>query len=129
MQAKGSFTVNLNPLDNTYPGAGGNTLGRMGIEKTYSGDLDASGRGEMLSARTAVPRSAGYVAIEEVSGTLAGKRGSFVLQHFGLMSPGGESLRVDIVPDSGTGEWQGITGSLTIQRTGDGHTYRLEYDL
>ena len=129
MQAKGTFTVNLNPLTIDFPGTEGNNLGRMRIEKNYSGELTASGHGEMLSVRTAVPQSAGYVAIEQVTGTLAGKRGSFILQHYGLMSPDGESLTMEIVPDSGTGEWQGIAGRLTIQRTGDEHAYQLEYDL
>lgn len=129
MQATGKFTVNLSPLDNYYPGSEGMSLARMSIEKSYSGDLLATGHGEMLSARTPVAQSAGYVAIEQVTGTLAGKRGSFVLQHYGIMSPQQESLTVDIVPDSGTGELEGITGRLQIQRTDNQHHYRLDYEL
>lgn len=129
MLATGNFTVNLNPLENFHPGSEGMALGRMSIEKTYSGDLAASGRGEMLSARTPVAQSAGYVAIEQVTGSLAGKHGSFVLQHSGMMSPDGESLSVEVVPDSGTGELVGISGVLHIERSDGQHHYRLEYEI
>jgi len=51
----------------------------MSIDKQFNGDLEATSKGEMLSAMTDVKGSAGYVAIERVSGTLHGRGGTFVL--------------------------------------------------
>jgi hypothetical protein len=83
----------------------------------------------MLSAGTGVPGSAGYVAIERVSGALHGRQSSFVLMHYGLMERGTPSLRVAVVPDSGTGELTGISGELTIRIEQGRHEYAFEYEL
>ncbi|HBX67430.1 MAG TPA: DUF3224 domain-containing protein, partial [Balneolaceae bacterium] len=91
-------------MDGYAEGKGGITLNRMSIDKTFHGDLDATSKGEMLSAMTPVKGSAGYVAMEQVTGKLSGKRGGFVLQHFGIMDKGNDRLVLEVVPDSGTDE-------------------------
>ena len=101
----------------------------MSIDKTFGGDLEASSKGEMLSARTAEPSSAGYVAIEQVSGTLAGKSGSFALQHFGVMDNGKDRLILEVIPDSGSGELAGISGAMGISLNEGQHLYSFEYQL
>ena len=126
--ASGTFEVTLNPLDVNEVGEG-ETRGRMSINKQFRGDLEATSIGEMLSAMTAVKGSAGYVAMERVAGALHGRSGSFVLQHLGTMNRGGLSLAVNVVPDSGTGELAGISGSLSIDIRDGVHHYGLDYDL
>ncbi len=119
--------MKLNPLA-AYAESEEVKLGRMSIDKEFEGDLQGTSKGEMLSAMTAVKGSAGYVAIERVSGALQGKQGSFILQHTGVMTRGAAQLTVMIVPDSGTGELAGISGRMTINAQG-GHAYELEYSL
>ncbi len=128
MIAKGRFTVTLapQPLSDVAEGA---TLGRMSIDKVFSGDLDGSSRGEMLSVMGAVKGSAGYVAMERVTATLHGHHGSFVLQHSGTMDRGAPSLSVSVVPDSGTDELTGLSGRMQIEITGGEHFYTFEYVL
>jgi len=125
--AQGSFEVKLTPQTKDEPGEGA-VLGRLGIDKKYHGDLEATGKGEMLTA-TAVNGSAAYVAIERVSGTLRGKKGTFALQHAGTMARGEKSLVILVVPDSGTGELAGIVGRLSIGVEDGKHSYDLEYTL
>ena len=126
--AKGEFVVKLSPL--AFEGqADGSKIGRMSIDKTISGDLVATTKGQMLSALTEVKGSAGYVAIERVEGTLKGKKGSFVLQHTGTMSQGSPSLSVTVVPDSGTGELIGLAGQFNIIIAGGKHSYEFKYTL
>ncbi len=107
----------------------GLSLARMTIDKTFQGDLQARSLGQMLAARTATEGSAGYVALEQVSGTLGGRRGSFVLQHSGTMNRGVASLQLYVVPDSGTGELAGLSGSMHIINEGDAHRYEFDYDI
>jgi hypothetical protein len=105
-------------------------VGRFALDKKYHGDLAAASTGEMLAAMTAVKGSAGYVAIEKVTGKLAGRTGTFHLQHTGVMNRGVPSLVITVVPDSGTGELTGLTGSMTIKIAADGtHSYEFEYSL
>lgn len=125
---RGEFEVKLAPLP-TYDTSGSRLIGRLSIDKTFHGDLAATSVGEMLSAGTAVQGSAGYVAIERVTGTLADKAGSFVLMHTGVMDRGQASLTVTVVPDSGTDELVGLSGNMTIERAGSKHRYVFEYDL
>ena len=129
MKIKGPFDVQLNPLPNHLESANGIQMGHMSIAKNYSGDLSATGRGEMLSAMTETQGSAGYVAIEQVEGVLEGKSGSFVLQHFGIMNRGEDRLVLEVIPDSGTGELMGLTGKMSIVQTENQHSYEFEYDL
>ena len=127
-QAKGTFEVNLAPQSLANADAGP-LMGRLSINKTFSGDLQATSKGEMLSAGTAVKGSAGYVAMERVTGMLHGKSGSFVLQHSGTMNRGAPQLTVSVVPDSGTGELTGLTGTLGIQIVDGKHLYAMEYEI
>ena len=129
MKIIGKFEVKLNPLDAYAQGTGGINLGRMSIDKSFTGDLDATSKGEMLTAMTQVPGSAGYVAIEQVSGTLSGRKGSFVLQHFGTMDKGKDHLILKIVPDSGTDELVDLSGEMTIKIEDGQHFYEFEYEL
>jgi hypothetical protein len=129
MIAKGTFDVTLHP-EPPYDDAGGIALGRVHIDKKFtSGPLDATSTVEMLGARTKVPTSAGYVAIERISGSLEGKRGTFVMQHSGSMHGGAMSLSVTIVPDSGTNELEGIRGSMKIDIEDKQHFYELDYSF
>lgn len=129
MKISGNFDVNLNPLDFYAQGKNGIKLGRMSIDKSFHGELEATSQGEMLSAITAVEGSAGYVAIEQVEGTLSGRKGSFVLQHFGTMQKGKDRLVLEVVPDSGTGELSGLIGSMSIHIEDGQHFYKFEYEL
>jgi hypothetical protein len=126
-QASGTFEVKMNPLSEDK--ADGASLGRLSLDKQFQGDLAATSKGEMLTAMTAVKGSAGYVAIERVSGTLHGREGSFVLQHSGTATRGAQQLSVSVVPDSGSGQLVGITGRMTIKIAEGKHMYELEYTL
>lgn len=125
---RGTFDVALKPLELAFthdqPG-----LGRMSIDKQFHGDLEATSKGEMLSAMTAVKASAGYVAMERVTGTLQGKKGSFVLQHSAFMDRGAQSLKITVVPDSGTDELVGLRGDLGIEIIDKQHYYSFTFDI
>jgi hypothetical protein len=125
---EGPFDVKTSPLaaDEITTGT---TLRRYGLDKLYHGPLDATAKGEMLGSGSPATGAAGYVAIEEVTGTLEGRKGSFALQHWGTMGSGNFELRVEIVPGSGTGELQGIAGTLTITNNAGKHSYALDYTL
>lgn len=128
-QAKGPFDVKLQALDpyNKHENAG---VGRRSIDKQFHGDLEATSQGEMLTAGGAVKGSAGYVAIERVTGTLHGRRGSFTLQHFATMTRGEPHLDIVVVPDSGNGELTGLRGVMKIViGEGGAHSYELDYEL
>lgn len=129
MKANGTFEVKLNPLDFSAQGSEGRKLGRMSINKKFNGPLEATSIGEMLSVMTTVKGSAGYVAIEEVSGTLDGKKGGFVLQHFGLMNKGADQLILEVVPDSGSEELATLSGKMVIKIEGGTHYYEFDYSL
>ena len=126
--ARGTFEVSMAPQsEQKEPDAA--SLGRMSLDKRFSGDLVATGRGEMLTAMTPTPGSAGYVAIERVTGTLHGRQGSFVFQHTGTMDRGAQQLSITVVPDSGTGGLAGITGRLTLEIVDGKHFYAFDYAL
>ena len=128
IRAAGTFDVKLTPQ--TLADAQADPLmGRLALDKQFQGDLQASSKGEMLSARTSIENSAGYVAIERVTGTLGGKKGSFVLQHSGTMTRGQQHLEITVVPDSGTAELAGLKGTMTIRNEGGKHFYELAYSL
>ena len=123
--ARGSFTVTMQPLT-PAPAEG---LGRFSIDKQIHGDLEATSKGEMFSGGDPKSGAAGYVAIEVVTGTVAGKHGSFALQQMATMDENGRKLSVVVVPGSGTGELKGIAGTFTIEIADGKHSYRLEYTL
>ena len=124
MLAKGEFKVKLEPQHDEEFEAG-----RLTINKEYSGDMTGTGKGQMLSYRSVVEGSAGYVAIEKVNATLEGKNGSFVLQHSGSMHDGQQSLSVVVVPDSGDGDLRGIVGDLAIIIKEGQHFYEFKYEI
>ena len=126
--AQGSFEVKTAPLPSDEATAA-TSIGRYSLDKVYRGDLEAVSAGEMLGAGNYATGTAGYVAIEQVTGTLHGKRGSFALQHFGSMQGGTFDLNVRVVPGSGTSDFEGIAGTLTIIIAGGKHSYTLEYTL
>ncbi len=129
MTASGPFDVKMN-ADPSYETAdGGIVLGRVSFAKEFHGALDATSVVQMLSAGTAVKGSAGYVAIELVAGRLDGRAGTFVLQHSGTMYRGEASLTVSVVPDSGTGDLAGLTGTMAIDIVAGAHSYRFDYTL
>ena len=127
--ARGSFEVAMLPQSDPAAATPGATLGRLRLDKRYHGDLQATAQGQMLSAVTATKGSAGYVAIEHVTGTLHGRSGSFVLQHKGVMNRGVQQLEITVVPDSGTEDLAGLSGSMGIRITESRHDYDLNYDL
>ncbi len=131
--ASGMFEVKLSPQGRDDKSTGKEsedvTLGRMTIDKQFHGDLEGTSQGQMLTAGTPVKDSAGYVAIERVSGTLGGRQGSFVLQHSGTMTRGVPQLSVTVVPDSGTNQLIGLAGKMAIKIDGGKHYYDFEYTL
>ena len=124
---RGKFEVKLTPQTLAEPGAA--TLGRLSIAKRYFGDLDAEAQGEMLTAAGTVKGSAVYVAVERVTGTLSGRRGSFALHHTGIMDRGEARLTITVVPDSGSDDLTGLTGSMSITIADQEHYYDFEYAL
>jgi hypothetical protein len=127
-RATGTFEVKLAPQTAEAGTDGG--LGRMSIDKQFHGDLEGTSKGFMLSsAATIVKGSGGYVAMERVTGTLKGRSGSFVLQHSGTMTRGTAQLSVTVVPDSGTGQLEGLAGTMTIKIDEGKHSYDFEYTL
>lgn len=127
-KVSGRFDVKLAPLP-AEPGADP-SLGRMSIDKEFHGELQGVSKGQMLTGMTAVKGSAGYVAIERFTGSLAGRAGAFTLQHTGVMDRGAPSLTITVIPDSGAEQLAGVTGSMTIdvQPNGD-HFYTFTYTL
>jgi hypothetical protein len=128
MQAQGTFEVKVVPLA-ADEGADTGGFGRLSLDKTFSGDLAGNSKGQMVGAFTAVEGSAGYVALERVTGSLGGRNGTFILQHSGSMSRGTQSIIVTVVPDSGTGDLTGLTGTMQIIIEGKKHSYVLDYSL
>jgi hypothetical protein len=124
-RAAGAFEVTMKP------GSAGEEPGiaRFLLDKSYHGDLEATSRGEMLSAGAIERGSAAYVALEIVHGTLGGRSGSFALQHTGTMTRGSARLTIDIVPDSGTDELEGLSGAMTISIENGRHSYEIDYSL
>jgi hypothetical protein len=126
--AHGTFEVKLIPQADGDP-TENPVLGRLLIDKQFFGDLEGISKGEMLSAMTTVEGSAGYVAIEQVKGTLNGRSGTFYLQHNGIMARGEGQLTISVIPDSGTGELVGLAGTMTINIADGQHSYDFDYML
>lgn len=127
-RASGRFDVTLTPQA-TEAGGGGEAVGRLLIDKRYRGDLEGTGNGQMLGTRTGTEGSAVYVAIELVTAKLNGRSGTFVLHHRGIMTRGAPNLAISVVPDSGTGDLVGLTGTMTIDVTDGKHSYGFEYKI
>jgi hypothetical protein len=128
MNANGTFDVKLSPLPLSYDG-GEVQCGRFSLAKQFHGGLEGTSDGEMLTAGNPAAGTAGYVAVERVSGILGGRSGAFALQHNGTMDAGTQSLIITVVPGSGSGELAGISGAMKILVDGGKHSYELEYVL
>ena len=124
----GTFEVKIGSLPqyNTSQDA---KLARMSIDKQFHGDLVGTSQGEMLSAGTGTKGSAGYVAIERVTGKLNDRNGSFVLQHNATMTRGAPFLNIIVIPDSGTEELSGLSGTMRIVIDKGNHSYEFEYSF
>lgn len=127
IKASGTFSVTVSPQAPDEGDTSG--VGRLRLDKQFQGDLEATSKGQMLAISSAVEGSAGYVAMEQVTGTLHGKTGGFALQHFGKMTRGVPELNVAVVPDSGSGELEGLTGRMQIIITEGSHSYEFEYEF
>jgi hypothetical protein len=127
-RVSGTFEVKLAPLDADEKSAEV-MLGRMSIDKQFHGGLEATSRSEMLMAGASVNRSAGYVALERVTGTLSGRHGGFTRQHSATMNRGVPELSVTVIPDSGSEQLLGIAGRMTIQIADGKHSYEFEFSL
>ncbi|HZP03578.1 MAG TPA: DUF3224 domain-containing protein [Terracidiphilus sp.] len=123
--AHGTFTVDIRPLT-PAPAQG---LSRFSIIKQIHGNLEGTGVGEMFTGGDPKQGAAGYVAMELVTGTLAGKQGSFALQHFATMDASGPKMQIIVVPGSGTSDLKGIAGEFTIHNDQGAHSYDFDYTL
>lgn len=126
-KASGTFDVKMTPLEGAVPE--GQPFGAMALDKSFQGPLTATSKGTMLTAMTEVEGSAGYVALEAITGTLDGREGSFSCQHLGTMGRGEQSLTIVIVPDSGKGGLEGIMGTMHIRIEEGQHFYDIDYSL
>lgn len=129
LQAKGTFEVKLKPQPPLDEKAPNEVPGRMSIDKQFHGDLAATSKGQMLAAMTAVKGSAGYVAIEKVTGSLHGRTGTFLLQHNGIATAKEQHANIVVIPDSGTEGLSGIAGAMKIRIEGGKHFYEFDYTL
>jgi hypothetical protein len=127
--ATGPFEVKVVPQKPDNPPAEAANIGRMSLDKQFHGELEATSKGEMLGVMSEVKGSGGYVAMERVTGTIGGRSGGFALQHFGTMQGGSQHLNIAVVPDSGTGDLAGITGTMKIRIEGGKHFYDFDYTL
>jgi hypothetical protein len=126
-KASGTFAVKVTPQAPEEGDTSG--IGRLFLDKQFEGDLEATSKGQMLAISSAIEGSAGYVAMEQVTGTLHGKTGAFALQHFGKMTRGTPELNVMVVPDSGSSDLEGLSGRMQIIIADGSHSYDFEYEL
>ena len=129
-RANGSFDVKVTPQKPDTQIARAANLSRLTIDKRFHGDLEGISKGEMLALQTEVKGSAGYVALERVTGKLLGHSGSFVLHHSATMNRGEPDAQISVVPDSATGELRGLSGKMTISVAADGaHSYQFDFKI
>ena len=127
--ATGQFDVKIGPPEPMDTPADGPAIMRRRLDKTYRGDLQGTALGEMVFAGRPPAGEAAYTALESFSGTLHGRRGGLALAHLGVMHAGGQEVRIQIVPGSGTGELAGIHGELLLRIESGVHHYTLNYQL
>lgn len=126
MDAKGTFeTAGWTPQP-AYDERDGVALTHVTLTKTFTGDLEATGAVSMIMSTAEHEDSRSYVAMERIAGSLNGREGSFVVQHNAVSDQGEDSLRVTVVPGSGTGELAGLRGEMVIDAA---HTYVFSYEL
>ena len=124
--ASGTFEVKLVPVEAQSIDP---SIGRMTGEKQWGGDLIGASKVEMLTGGDLKTGSAGYVGMEKFTGTVKGRKGSFILQHSATMNAGQGDLNITVVPGSGTEELKGISGKITIKIEGGKHFYEFEYTI
>ncbi len=127
-KARGTFEIQMSPQSQEEK-IDGVSVSRQSADKQYSGDIEGSGKGEMLAALTNVKTSQAYAGIERVVGTLQGRKGTFLLQHTGTMTAATRDLKVTVVPDSGTGQLVGLSGKMMINVVNGKHLYEFDYML
>ena len=126
-RASGTFEVKLNPA--TDDGIE-SPAGRMIIAKEFHGDFTGASQGQMLMASSSSNQgSAGYVAIEKLTGALHGRNGTFYLQHSGTMTRGSGELTITVIPDTGTDALLGLSGRMNIIIADGKHSYEFDYTL
>lgn len=128
LHAEGTFEVKNFPLGSDEA-INSTSIGRFGLDKQFHGDLEGVSKGEMLGAGNPATGTAGYVAIEQFTGTLNGHQGSFAMQHFGTMEENKFDLTVKVVPGSGTEDLIGIAGEMTITIANGKHSWKFDYAL
>jgi len=128
MHARGTFSVELEASP-PFEEDAGIAFSRVRVDKRFEGTLEAESVVHMLAVMTPVKTSRAYVAVERVVGTLDGREGAFAVTHLGVQTADEQSLALAIVPDSGTGELEGITGTLSIEFTDGQHFYEIDWSL
>ncbi len=123
MEAKGKFTVKMEPLP-PKPAEG---IAGFALAKVFSGDLEGASVGEMMTAGDPQLGTAGYVALERVTGALGGRTGTFVFQHSSTMNAGAFEQSIVVTPGSATGALVGLSGSFVIHQAD--HSYTFTYEL
>ena len=129
MKISGKFNLEMKPIETYANSMDGIKLGKMSIDKVFLGDLLATSKGEMLNALSPKSGAGGYVAIELVTGELSGKKGSFALQHFGTMSKDDLNLILEVIPNTGTDELEGLKGTMNVNTEKGQHYYSFEYEI
>ena len=129
MHATGTFEVKVKPAESSEIGKEAG-LGRMTIDKVWSGAIQGTSKGEMTSS--AVDGAMAYVALEKMTVRVDGHDGTFYFVHRATMmakDPSTAVLDVSVMPNSGTGDLKGIDGKLAIIIDKSGHSYDFEYTL
>ena len=129
MRANGKFDISMTPKEPSLISYSRITTGHMVFEKVFSGDIRGTSKGQMLSAVSTTPGSAGYVALEVFDVEIAGRQGQFTCQHYGRKTDSDSELILQVVPDSGAGELSGITGTMTIEIDNGEHFYAFDYEI
>jgi len=126
-RANATITVSTyEPVPYEEP-AEGPVLSRIHVEESFSGDIEADGVVEFLQA-SRPDGTASFVGIERVTGTIAGRSGSFLLQDSGTVAGGVVSGDWFVVPGSGTGELAGLRGTGGFRANlGEGAEVTLDY--
>ncbi len=129
MHATGTFDVKVTPAEPSDVAKAADT-GRMTIDKTWTGGLTGTSKGEMLIGNTKENASMAYVAIERFTGSVDGHTGTFLFSHSAeMLNNAPTKFDVTVVPGSGTGALKGLTGKLDITIDGKNHTYSFAYTL
>lgn len=107
--------------------ADGPVLNRIHVEERFSGDIEGDGVVEFLQAARP-DGSASFVGIERVTGSIAGRSGSFLLQDSGTVEGNVVSGEWFVVPGSGTGDLTGLRGKGAFRANlGEGAQVHLDH--